>query len=75
MDNKIKSMLESFDKNQIREINQFLNSDKGKHLKNSMSERDKEEILKKLEGLDPQDVRKAMSKFSANDLLKIMGKL
>lgn len=74
MNDRMKHILKNFDENQIREINRFLNSDDGRRLKESISERDKEELLKRIGTIDSRKLKDVMSRMSPGDLARIMKK-
>ncbi|MCI8979612.1 MAG: hypothetical protein HFE52_02970 [Clostridia bacterium] len=73
--NKLEKILKDFDENQLREINNFLNSADGKRLKNQMSASEKDRILREFSKLDPNEVRQKISGLSSADLMKIMKNL
>lgn len=68
-------LLKSFNKNQLREINEFLNSAKGKQLKNTLSESDKQRLVEQFSKLDPTSVKKAVKNIKTEDIMKIINKL
>lgn len=70
--NKLEKILKDFDENQLREINNFLNSADGKRLKNQISASEKDRILREFSKLDPNEVRQKISGLSSADLMKIM---
>ncbi len=74
MDNKFKQILEQFDKNQIRQINSFLNSKEGMDFKDSITKSDKERLIAKLSAMDANAVKKTVSKLSAKDISDIIEK-
>ncbi len=73
--NKLEKILKDFDENQLREINNFLNSADGKRLKNQISASEKDRILREFSKLDPNEVRQKISGLSSADLMKIMKNL
>ncbi len=73
--NKLEKILKGFDENQLREINNFLNSADGKRLKNQISASEKDRILREFSKLDPNEVRQKISGLSSADLMKIMKNL
>ena len=73
--NKLEKILKDFDENQLREINNFLNSADGKRLKNQISASQKDRILREFSKLDPNEVRQKISGLSSADLMKIMKNL
>lgn len=71
----IMELLKNFNQNQLREINAFLNSDKGKKIKNSLSDEEKRKLLSQFSRLDPASVKRAMNGMSSEDIIKMINKL
>ena len=72
MNDKLKKLIGSLDRNQIEEINRFLNSADGQRFKNNISEKDKENILNQLNTMDPAKLRRAFSGLSKEDLTRML---
>jgi len=68
-------LLKNFNDKQLNEINNFLNSAKGKQLKNNLSSSDKERLIKEFSKLNPNLVQNAIKKMSADELSRIIRKL
>ena len=72
MNDKLKKLLGSLDQNQIAEINRFLNSADGQRFKNTISEKDKTNILNQLNSMDPAKLRRTFSGLSKEDLTRML---
>ena len=68
-------LLKNFNDKQLNEINNFLNSAKGKQLKNNLSSSDKERLIREFSKLNPNLVQNAIKKMSADELSRIIRKL
>ena len=75
MNNKFQKFLREFDENQIRDINDFINSSQGSGLKKKINNADKEKLLREFEKLDPAVVKKKMKGMSTADIIKLINKL
>lgn len=71
----INSLLRSFDRNQLREINDFLNSAQGRKVKDKINSSDKNELLKAFSALDRETVNSKLKNLSKQDILKIINNL
>ncbi len=67
----INEILSSFNENQLKQINQFLNSQQGQKLARP-SEADKKKMLAKLSGLDIEKVRRNVKNLTKEDILKML---
>lgn len=74
MNDKLSRILSSFDKNQIQQINSFLNSAGGKNLKKHIETADRERLIREFQKLDPNDVKRAFSGITKEDLARIFNK-
>ncbi len=72
MNDKLKNLLGNLDKNQIEEINKFLNSADGQRFKKNISEKDKANILSRVDGMNPAKLKKAFSGLTKDDLAKML---
>ena len=68
-------LLRSFNQNQLREINDFLNSSQGRKIKNKINSSDKNELLREFQKLDPKVVNSRLKSLSKQDILKIINNL
>lgn len=75
MNSKLENMLKNFNQNQLREINEFLNSSKGKNIKNNLTNSDKERLMREFNKLDANEVRKKIGSLSNEDIMKIIRNL
>lgn len=71
----INNLLQNFSQNQLKEINDFLNSAKGRQFSQNLSSAEKEALLKKLSGIDPAYAQKKLKNLSSRDLAKIINSL
>ena len=71
----IDKILSSLNQNQLREINQFLNSVQGNHLKNKINSSDKEKLLREFSKLDPSVVNSKLKGMSPEQLISLIKKL
>ncbi len=71
----INSLLRSFNQNQLKEINDFLNSAQGRRIKNKINSSDKNELLKAFSALDQKTVNSKLKSLSKQDILKIINNL
>ena len=60
MNSKLENILKSFDQNQLREINNFLNSSKGKNLKSQLNDSEKAKLMREFEKLDSEEVKRRL---------------
>ena len=67
-------LLKNFNNKQLKEINDFLNSGKGKSFKNSLSDYEKKKLLDQFSRLDPSSVKKTMSSMSTEDIINALNK-
>lgn len=70
--NRIEQLLKDFDKNQLREINRFLQSADGERLKAQISNADKDRLIREFSRLDKAEVQKRVAGLKASDIRKIM---
>lgn len=64
----INEVLSSFNSNQLKQINDFLSSIQNGKAMPKFNEADKRNILRRLESLNPNDVRERLSRLSADDI-------
>ncbi len=72
---KLNDLLRSFNANQISEINNFLNSAKGRQLKNRLSSADKAALLDKFSHLNTNDAKRRIQSMSADEIINLIRKL
>ena len=68
----INEVLSSFNSNQLKQINDFLSSIQSSKTVPKFNEADKKNILKRLESLNPNDVKERLSRLSADDIKKML---
>lgn len=72
---KLNDLLRSFNANQISEINNFLNSAKGRQLKSRLSSADKAALLDKFSHLNTNDAKRRIQSMSADEIINLIRKL
>ncbi len=65
-------MLKNFSENDLRDINNFLNSAQGKNLVSNINKSQKEKILQQFMQLDPNTVKRKLNGLSKEDILKLL---
>lgn len=75
MNSKLENILKSFDRNQLREINNFLNSSKGKNLKSQLNDSEKAKLMREFEKLDSEEVKRRLRGMNTKDIMKIISSL
>lgn len=73
--NRFEQLLKDFDENQLKEINQFLNSADGMRLKQQISNADKDKLIRDFSKLDKDEVKKRLAALKTADIKKIMKNL
>lgn len=68
----INDVLKNFNENELRKVNDFLNSAQGKKTVSDISEKDKSDILNRFMNLDPQLVKNKLNGLSKEDILKLL---
>lgn len=71
----INNLLKNLNQNQLREINQFLNSAQGKNIKDKINSSNKEQLIKELSKLDPKLVNSKLKSLSSADFARLMRNL
>lgn len=72
---KLTELLKSFDQNQIKEINDFLNSSRGRSIKNKLNNSDKEKLLNEFSKINQNDARRKIKSMKAEDIIRLINKL
>lgn len=75
MNSKLENILKSFDQNQLREINNFLNSSKGKNLKSQLNDSEKAKLMREFEKLDSEEAKRRLRGMNTKDIMKIISSL
>lgn len=65
-------MLKNFSENDLKDINNFLNSAQGKNLVSNINKSQKEKILQQFMQLDPNAVKRKLNGLSKEDILKLL---
>lgn len=71
----INDLLRSFNQNQLKEINDFLNSAQGRQIKSKIDSADKDALMREFQKLNPQEINSKLKNLSKQDLLKIINSL
>lgn len=71
----INDLLRNLNQNQLKEINDFLNTAQGRKLKNKINSSDKQELLRELGKLSPDVVNSKLKNISKQDLMRIINNL
>ncbi len=69
------NLLKNFNQNQLKEINDFLNSSQGRQLKSKINSADKNALLKEFQKIDPNVLNSKLKGMSKDDILKIINGL
>ena len=72
---KLNDLLRSFNANQISEINNFLNSAKGRQLKSRLSSADKAALLDQFSHLNTNDAKRRIQSMSADEIINLVRKV
>lgn len=65
-------MLKNFSENDLKDINNFLNSAQGKNLVSNINKSQKEKILQQFMQLDPNTVKHKLNGLLKEDILKLL---
>ncbi|MDO4618640.1 MAG: KilA-N domain-containing protein [Clostridia bacterium] len=65
-------LLKNFNSNDLKQINDFLNSSQGKNVSGGLSNKDKQNILNQFMQLDPNKVKNKLGGLTKEDILKML---
>lgn len=68
----INEILSKFNSNQIKQINDFLNSQQGKNISRQLTQNEKSELLKQFERLDDNLVKSKLNGLTKADILRML---
>lgn len=68
----INDVLKNFNSNQLKDINDFLNSAQGKNIHQNLNSSQKEQILKQFMNLDPNTVKSKLNGLTKEDILRLL---
>lgn len=68
----LNDMLNNFNENQMRQINDFLKSEQGKNLANGLTQQKKDEIFRQFMSLDPEIIKSKLNGISKEDILRFL---
>ena len=71
----INNLLRNLNQNQLKEINDFLNTAQGRKLKSKINSSNKQELLRELSKLSPDVVNCKLKNISQQDLMRIINNL
>ena len=71
----IVNLLKNLDQRQLRQINSFLNTPKGKQLKDKINSSDKEKLIREFSKLDQNTVNSRLKGLSQKELMDLINKL
>ena len=71
----IENLLKNLDQRQLKQINSFLNTPKGKQLKNKINSSDKEKLIREFSKLDQNTVNSRLKGLSQKELMDLINKL
>ena len=71
----IENLLKNLDQRQLRQINSFLNTPKGKQLKDKINSSDKEKLIREFSKLDQNTVNSRLKGLSQKELMDLINKL
>lgn len=71
----INNLLRNLNQNQLKEINDFLNTAQGRKLKSKINSSNKQELLRELSKLSPDVVNSKLKNISQQDLMRIINNL
>ncbi len=68
----LNDMLNNFNENQMKQINDFLKSEQGKNLANGLTQQKKDEIFRQFMSLDPEIIKSKLNGISKEDILRFL---
>lgn len=68
----LNDILNNFNENQLKEINSFLNSQKGQDFRKNLSQSKKDELFQQFMKLDPEVVKSKLNGISKEDILRFL---
>ena len=71
----LQNNLKNFNTQQLKEINDFLNSANGKNLASKISDMDKEKLMKEFSAINPEEIKKKSAGINAAEIINILKKL
>ena len=68
----LNDMLNNFNENQMKQVNDFLKSEQGKNLANSLTQQKKDELFRQFMNLDPEVIKSKLNGISKDDILRFL---
>ena len=68
----LNDMLNNFNENQMKQVNDFLKSEQGKNLANGLTQQKKDELFRQFMNLDPDIIKSKLNGISKDDILRFL---
>ena len=68
----LNDMLNNFNENQMKQVNDFLKSEQGKNLANGLTQQKKDELFRQFMSLDPDIIKSKLNGISKDDILRVL---
>ena len=68
----LNDMLNNFNENQMKQVNDFLKSEQGKNLANGLTQQKKDELFRQFMSLDPEVIKSKLNGISKDDILRFL---
>ncbi len=68
----LNDMLNNFNENQMKQINDFLKSEQGKNFANGLTPQKKDELFRQFMSLDPDVIKSKLNGISKEDILRFL---
>lgn len=68
----LNDMLNNFNENQMKQINDFLKSEQGKNLANGLTQQKKDDLFRQFMSLDPEIIKSKLNGISKEDILRFL---
>ncbi len=68
----LNDMLNNFNENQIKQINDFLKTQQGKNFANGLNQEKKDELFRQFMSLDPEVIKSKLNGISKEDILRFL---
>lgn len=73
--NRMEQLLKDFDRDKLRQINDFLSTSDGMRLKKQINNADKDRLIREFSNLNSKEVQKRLAKLNPEDIKRIMNNL
>ncbi len=68
----LNDILNNFNENQMKQINDFLKSEQGKNFANGLSQQKKDELFRQFMSLDSEIIKSKLNGISKEDILRFL---